>query len=194
MPVTYTNRKGVTYTLCCIKTKRGNIRYIFTREPKGEPVDTVPEGWEIRESVNGIVSLAKKRPQRIQPDELAAVRAALQRHPHSEDYRAAIKDDTIVVYERLGPSADDLVDALGSWLPADRIRSAHADLAQDARYEPVMRFTLLDEETRHFTAERMTYSGHGGWHDLFTIDAAPIDQLARQLVPTLDTDAFFDLM
>lgn len=193
MPVTYTNRKGVTYTLCAIETKRGNTRYVFTREPKGEPLDAVPDGWEIRESVNGLVSLAKEREPVIRDDELAAVRAAIARHPHSEDYRVAVNDDTILIYERSGPRVDDLVEALSQWIPAERVREAHAKMDQRANYEPVMRFVLLDEETRRFTADRMGYSGRGGWLDLYNVSAAPVDELADDLVPTLGTDAFFDL-
>jgi hypothetical protein len=193
MPITYTNRKGVTYHLCAIKTKRGNTRYVFAREPKGEPLDAVPDGWEIRESVNGLVSLGKERAQVIRDDELAAVRAALARHPHSEDYRAAIKDDTVMIYERSGPNADALIEALSRFVPAERVRTAHAYTAQRANYEPVMRFRLRNEATRRFTAERMSYSGRGGWRDLHLVSAAPIDELADRLVPKLGTDAFFNL-
>ena len=56
-----------------------------------------------------------------------------------------------------------------------------------------MRFILLDETDRHFTVERMSYSGRGGWRDLYTISAAPIDELADRLIATLGTDAFYDL-
>jgi hypothetical protein len=55
MPVTYTNRKGVTYTLCRIPTKTGKTRYVFVRDPTGrETVAEIPKGWEIHESVNGV--------------------------------------------------------------------------------------------------------------------------------------------
>ena len=58
MNVTYTNRKGYTYYLCRGTTKTGKPRYYFAREPKGDPVEQIPEGYEIRESVNGILVLA----------------------------------------------------------------------------------------------------------------------------------------
>jgi len=60
MPITYANRKGLTYYLCKTVTKSGKPRYVFTREPKGEPVEQVPEGYAIRESVNGVVSLVNE--------------------------------------------------------------------------------------------------------------------------------------
>ncbi len=34
MPITYTNRKGVTYTLCRGETKTGKPRYYFSRTPR----------------------------------------------------------------------------------------------------------------------------------------------------------------
>ena len=81
MPVTYTNRKGTTYFLCKGTTKTGKPRYFFAREPKGEAINAIPEGYQIEESVNGIVSLAKDRPRLIAPEETTAVEAALKRHP-----------------------------------------------------------------------------------------------------------------
>ncbi|MGD1994014.1 MAG: hypothetical protein PVI59_12545, partial [Anaerolineae bacterium] len=72
-----TNRKGVTYTLCRGTTKTGKPRYAFVRDPAGRHVvEEVLRGWEISESVNGIVSLVKKRPAQILPEEIAAVEAA----------------------------------------------------------------------------------------------------------------------
>jgi hypothetical protein len=78
MPITHTNRKGVTFYLGRGVTKTGKPRYFFAREPdKGEPVEAIPEGYEILESVNGVVSLAKVRPILIRPEELALVQAAV---------------------------------------------------------------------------------------------------------------------
>jgi len=81
MPVTYTNRKEHIYHLCQGRTKTGKPRYYFARQPTGQPVEEIPVGWEISESVNGVVSLVKKRPAQILPEELAAVEAEVQRHP-----------------------------------------------------------------------------------------------------------------
>ena len=71
MPVTYTNWRGVTYYLCRGVTKTGKPRYYFARQPKGEPVEEIPEGWKISESVNGVVSLMKDRPAQIRPSPAA---------------------------------------------------------------------------------------------------------------------------
>ncbi|MBC8450346.1 MAG: hypothetical protein H8D78_21645, partial [Chloroflexi bacterium] len=98
MTVTYTNRKGRTYTLCQGTTKAGRLRYFFAREPRGEPVEEIPEGYSISESVNGIVSLIKDRPQQILPEEIAAIEAAVQRHPKSRNYRVNVRYDRIEIY------------------------------------------------------------------------------------------------
>jgi hypothetical protein len=105
MPVSYTNRKGLTYTLYRGQTKTGKPRYYFGREgqSQGEPVTELPPGFTISESVNGVVSLVKDRPALIQPEEVAAVEAAVQQHPDARRYRVAVKGNRIEVYEQVGP-------------------------------------------------------------------------------------------
>jgi hypothetical protein len=194
MPITYTNRKGVTYHLCRTVTKTGKPRDVFAREPRGEPVDEVPEGWRISESVNGIVSLVKPRPSQILPEELAAVEAALGQHPRARNYRVADKRDRIEVYERVGPDAAELVaglPGLGLEMPGmvDRLR---ADLDRSAQFTPVLRFILADATKRTFRVERMCYrSSVDGWLDVH--HWGPVDRLARDWIPRLGTDAFFEL-
>lgn len=200
MPVEYTNRKGKTYTLCQGKTRTGKPRYYFASQPKDVLVEQVPLGYAITESVadeihpNGIVSLAKQRPQQIRPQERAAVEAAVARHPKSERYRVDVKGKQILVYELVGPDADDLIDRLSkyaAWMPdmAERLR---ADQEQHGQFSQVMRFTLTDEETRLFFAERWCYRGRiDGWIDIHR--SGEIGLLAKTLIPTLGTDRFFDL-
>jgi hypothetical protein len=110
--ITYTNRRGWTYYLCQGTTKTGKPRYYFAREPKGELLDEIPQGWEISESVNGIVSLVKKRPAQILPEEVAAVEAAVRRHPKSHNYRVNVKHDRIEIYESTGPDVEELLSHL----------------------------------------------------------------------------------
>ena len=194
MPVTYTNRKGITYHLCRGVTKTGKPRYYFAREPKGEPVEEIPAGWGISESVNGIVSLVKDRPQKIQPEEIAAVEAVVQRHPKARNYRVSVKHDRIEIYESTGPDPDELISGLrgGGMVFPGREGELRALLERSARFTPVMRFILADEERRDFRAQRWCYRGSiDDWIEVGPI--GPVDQLARQLIKTLGTDAFFGL-
>jgi len=195
MPVTYTNWKGVTYYLCRGVTKTGKPRYYFAREPKGEPVAEIPEGWKISESVNGVVSLVKDRPAQIRLEEVEAVEAVVQRHPKSHNYRVAVKRDRIEVYERVGLAPDELVAELrgvGLLVPgrADWLREL---LESRARFTPVLRFTLEDSEQRTFRTERWCYLGSiDGWIEVGPMGSVHL--LARQWIPKLGTDALFEVV
>jgi hypothetical protein len=194
MPVTHTNRKGITYTLCQKATKTGKPRYTFVRDPKGKRVvEKVPKGWEISESVNGIVSLARERVQKLLPGEIAAVEEAVHRHPKAHNYRVNVRSDQIEVHESVGPDVDGLLSDLKGFgfLLNDKEAGLRAVLERSTQFTPVLRFILEDEETRVYRAERWCYSGSiDGW--LF-ITTGPVEQLARRMIPTLGTDEFFEL-
>jgi len=194
MPVTYTNRKGFTYTLCRGTTKTGKPRYIFARDPGGKPiVEEVPAGYRISESVNGVVSLVKDRPSLLLPAEIAAVEEAVRQHPKARNYRVNARRDRIEVYEMAGPDPDALVadlQGLGAFMRGWE-NKLWERLYDSAQFTPVLRFILRDEKARTYRAERWCYSGSiDGW--LF-ITTGPVEQLARRMVPTLGTDAFFEL-
>jgi hypothetical protein len=199
MPITYTNRKGVLYFLCQTVTQAGKTRYYFARQPKGEPVEEIPAGHKIVESVNGVVSLARDIPSPIRPQEVAIVEAAVRRLPKARNYRVSTRQTRIVVYELVAPDVDELIRELSHIDPhlAHVARKTRDDL-QDTldrrcQYEAVLRFTLVDPAKRTFRPARMTYSGHGGWHELWSEETGPLAGLAERLIPTLGTDDFFDL-
>jgi hypothetical protein len=194
MPITYTNRKGVTYHLCRGVTKTGKPRYYFAREPKGEVLNEIPPGFKISESVNGVVSLMHDRPSPIWPEEMVAVEAAVRRHPKVHNYRVGAKGDRIVVYERVGPDTRDLLTEfkhLGPFSPG-QVKGLQEILDRHARFTPVLRFILADAERRAFRAERWCYLGSiDDW--IYIGQWEPIDQLASELIPALGTDEFFEL-
>ena len=197
MPVSYTNRKGVTYTLYCGQTRTGKPRYYFGRsgQSQGEPVTELPPGFTISESVNGVVSLAKDRPGLIRPEEVVAVEAAVQRHLQAHRYRVAVKGNRIEVYEQVGPDYNSLVSEL--YIPslsrpglAEELRALEE---RHAHYTPVLRFTLRDPKQRWFGSERMRYLGSiDGWLELRG-QTGPVAELARALIPTLGTEQFYEL-
>ncbi len=195
MPVTYNNRKGITYYLCQGMTENGKVRYYFARQPKDESPDQIPEGYRIRESVNGVVSLVKNRPQLILPNEVASVEAAINIHPKGRDYRVDAQKNQIVVYEQLGPDAETLVALFGEFSPFPPgilKKRAQEGLDRSARFSPILRFILINPEERKFYAERMSYFGRGdNWID--TGESGRAEDLARRLIPKLGTDDFFEL-
>ncbi len=194
MPITYTNRKGLTFHLCQGVTKTGKPRYYFAREPKGAPVEQIPAGFAISESVNGVVSLTKARPMLILPEEVAAVQATVQRHRKTGNYRVSVKHDQIEIYERVGPDADTI---LAIFKEDGRLDTGIRERVQNemdryGQFTPVLCLILTDAEARTFSAQRMCYrSSVDGWLDLH--DTGTAAQLARRLIPTLGTDAFFEL-
>lgn len=196
MSVSYTNRKGQTYTLYRGQTKTGKPRYSFGRvgQGQGEPVPELPPGYTISESVNGVVSLVKDRPSLIHPEEVKAVEAAVQQHPEAHRYRIAVKHNRIEIYEYVGPDYDALLSKLQSFglSSPDLAERLRAEEERYARYTPVLRFMLLDPARRQFGAERMCYLGSiDNWIELR--QTGPVATLALALIPALGTDQFYDL-
>ncbi len=194
MTITYTNRKGFTYFLCKGITKTGKPRYYFAREQKGEPVGEIPQGYLVKESVNGIVSLAKERPQLISRDESASIEAALKRHPQGKNYRIEVKNKQIIVYEGIGGGMDGLREILkyAGMKTVGIENRLQVELDRYTQFTPVMRFTLDDKETRQYHAERWCYRGSiDDW--IYTGHSGEINELAKRLIPTLGTDDFYEL-
>jgi hypothetical protein len=194
MPITYTNRKGFTYFLNKGKTKTGKPRYYFAKEQKVEPVDEIPQGYEIEESVNAVVSLVKVRPQLILPEESAKVEAALKRHPKAQNYRIAIKHDQIMIYEGIGGGMDSLQIILGqAGLKINEVEDQlQEELDRYTQFTPVMRFILDDQKTREYRVERWRYSGSvDDW--IYAGHSGRIDRMAKKLIPKLGTDEFYEL-
>ena len=195
MLVTYTNRKSVTYTLYRTTTKTGKSRYCFAKEcAKGTPCETVPHGYEISESPNGVVSLVKSRPKLIRKSEVAIVQKLIDKNPSSSKYRIFVRHNRIDIYERLGPSTDEMIDlfrkeGFGSTASYRKFRDTYDSRGQ---FAPILRLFLHDKEMRTYRAERMCYLGSiDDW-----IDVGPTDRLevlAGDMIPRLGTDSFFEL-
>lgn len=195
MTITYTNRKGVTYYLCQGQTKTGKPRYLFAREPRGTPVMEIPDGFAISESVNGLVSLARVRPQLVSPDAVAAVEAELDRHPKARNYRLTVRPDRIEIYELLGLDAETLLTKLGAYSGFSRSDLAARLQAEQERYgqfTAVLRFNLVDAGRQVFQTERMCYLGSvDDWIPIGP--AAEIPDLAARYVPLLGSDALLEI-
>jgi hypothetical protein len=196
MPVSYTNRKGVTYTLYRGQTRTGKPRYYFGRldSGQGEPVMELPRGFTISESVNGVVSLVKDHPAQILPEEVEAVEAAVKRHPEAHRYRVAVKGNRIEVYERVGPDYNALVGELHiPGLPSPGLSGELRALEERyARFTPVLRFILLDQARRLFGVQRLSsIGGNDDWWE--PGQTGPMAKLARALIPTLGTEQFYEL-
>ena len=189
MPITYANRKAQTYYLCRGFTRTGKPRYYFAREPKGDVVEKIPDGYQVQESVNGIVSLARIRPSLLSNEEIAAVEAAVQNHSQAKRYRVSVKSNQITVHERVGLDMAETAVILGIVLSSNALARYDDNRGQ---YQPIMRFTLTDSARRLFKAERMCFRASiDGWIDIEYDQRLPL--LSAKYVPTLGTDEFFEL-
>ncbi len=193
VPVVHRNRKGHSYYLCEGTTKTGKPRYYFSRERGSKLLTEIPQGYEIRESVNGVVSLTKKRRREISDSEIDAVMAAVRMHPKASRYRVDTRSSDITIYERIGPDRLELAAELGiAKLSKNALRRIEERERSSGQFSPMMRFILTDNERRLFTAQRMCFlSGRDDW--IYLQYDKPIGKLARQLVPALGTDQFFEL-
>jgi hypothetical protein len=198
MSVTYTNRKGRKYYLCQGVTKTGKPRYFFSREQKGKPIKEMPKGYEITESVNGIVSLSKARPKLLMKSEIATIEFAIQTHRKARKYRFDVKSKEVIIYEQVGPDLEELSEQIeteygfSGALTNNLLHQFENERKIYTQYTPVMKFILTDKDKRLFCAQRMCYlGGIDDWMDL-TYDKT-IEELSNTLIPTLGTDEFFEL-
>jgi hypothetical protein len=193
MPVTYTNRKGVTYTLYRVLTTAGETRYVVARRSKGEPVDALPSGFRFNESPNGIVSLVRDRPALILPEETAAVEHVVGQSPRARYFRVMTKHNRIEIYAKTEPFLLDDYQrrlALGLALPDQEESWRELDELW-AHFTPVLRFVLVDPARRWFRADELVRS----WDDSAWIPVGvegDVEALARAMMPSLDPDTFDD--
>ena len=63
MPLTYTNRSGITYTLhrteAMLKNGQRRVLHYFAREAKPNAIDAVPKGYVVTEGPSGLPVLKK---------------------------------------------------------------------------------------------------------------------------------------
>lgn len=182
----YTNRVEVTYYLHQGTTKTGKPRYYVAKTVGEGALAEVPRGFEITESINGVVSVRRKTDggQEAPAGDVALVEAALSRHPHLRGYVARGVGSAVVIFEPHPRPAE--MHAFGE-------RSGLAGRAvtglRQARFEPVMKF---EREGDRYVVFRMTYRGKGGWS--WPLRTGELAVLAHQLVKTIGTDEFYELL
>ncbi len=189
MPITHTNRKGVTFTLYRLDTPGRKTRYFFGKEgASGDPIDEVPPGFHITESPNGVVSLARDRPVLICPEEVAAVERAVQAHPRAHRFRVTSKHDRIEVYGQDGPDWTAVYDGMVAQgiAPPGKDEDLRELEQRHARFGPVLRFVLEDPASRWYAAdEYISGPGYAEWDT--TGQSGEIDALAEAIIPYLES-------
>lgn len=153
----------------------------------------MPEGFEIVESINCVVSVRRidTAAPKVAEADLACVRAELAKHPHLRRHRADVVKGEIIVFEPSGGLSDELARGLMVELAAStaQIERARTALEQRMRYAAVMRLVPNGDA---YVLFRMTYRGEGGW-SRWALDRGPLERLAPRYLPQIGTSRFFEL-
>ena len=131
-------------------------------------------------------------------NEIRIVESAVAQHPESELYRLECRANRIVIHEQTNSGIKDILKmfAKQAGIPfADNTvmqMGIDAKAAQMADYQAVVRFTLKDKKERLFNAERFCFLG--GVDDWITIGYMErLESLVENIIPTLGTEAFYEL-
>jgi hypothetical protein len=198
MALEHTNRRGDTYFLQAGKTRTGKPRYWFGRKLTGEPVESIPAGYEIYEHPEaGLVSLRKTKPTEISPLERDILSDGIRRYARLEHFIVNVEGDSLVVY--LPGMDEDEADRMLNMLAgplvgiSPRMQAAKESLIQSSHYTRMMRFELADPDERTFAVQRWCFRGSiDDW--IWVGGPAPLADLVRQYGQHLGKESFFEMM
>lgn len=197
MAFEYKNRRGDVYRLQAKQTNSGKPRYYFGRKLTGEPVNELPEGYEVFESPErGQVFLRRRQRTEIHPNERQLVIDSIECFSFVKHSIVNCEEDSLVVYlpTRSSNEVSDLACVLAgpNALQVPRFREARDRLVQESTYEKAMRFQLIQEEPRLFHVERWcSLESIDGWIHLHGPDR--LQSLADFYVEYLGEDSFYEL-
>jgi hypothetical protein len=193
MALEYVNRRGDHYYVQQGLTKTGKPKYFSSKKPGESPLDAMPEGYEFRENpADGMVSLRKVRPSAILPierqllerllDELSTVSGIVD-----------LEEDSLVVYTS-GIAEEEAAETIAELAgPGINQRATQDYIRSHALYHPMLRFRLTAKEERLYSADRWCFLGSiDDWYPIAV--NRPLDALAKELLPHLGGDSFFELV
>jgi hypothetical protein len=197
MAFQYVNRRGDVYHLQLNGRRGGGVGYSFTRKKPAKPADQIPEGFEVHENPdNAQVFLRKIKPTSIRPVERELVETTIRKLAKVKNFIVEVDGDSLVVWlaDTEGDSPDNSMEKVfGTGLFAAMMREQlKATLTSRARYSKMLRFTLVDEESRQFSAERWCFLG--SIDDWFHLGGGSLGKLLKKLVPHLGQESFFELI
>ncbi len=186
----YQNRMGVTYYLHEGRTTTGKPRYFFAKTMGPGMLSEMPGGVEVSESINGVVSVRRKTTDRaaVPEEDVKVVQEAVGRHLHLKGYMVRAVDSAVVIFEP-HPRPSELRAFAERYGTSYRASNFIEERMKKAQYAPIMKF---ERESDGYVVLRMTYRGKGGWS--WPLGAGKLGGLAKKFVPSIGTEAFFDLM
>lgn len=190
MAVEYVNRKGQKYYLHQGTTKTGKPKYFFSMKGEGALVKIIPDGYEIYENPNAQVFLQKVQPKVITDEEVAIVEKGMKELTELQYYRVDVRKDTIYVYttNQDEKKLSEVYEAF-NFAKQEHIQRA---INISISYSPMLKFTLLNEDKRIFTAQRFCFLGSiDDWIYIGLPDI--IQNLVEKYVKHLGHNYFYEL-
>lgn len=190
MVLTYENRKGDKYYLHQGLTKKGNPRYVFSRQKDDKVLKAIPRGYEIYENPNGLVFLRRIQPKVFSDEEMAVVENGIRDYADLEFYKVDVKGNAIIIYLPL-QDVDAIKEAISQSTFKTPAQINHT-LQSMITFAPEMQLILTDKEKRLFSLKRYCYRGLGSWLTLET--SSDLESLAKKYFKHLEKESFFDLL
>lgn len=207
-PYSYTSSYGDTYYVHIVRLGKGRTRHVMRKQSDGA-LPALPAGYEVRENVQGQVTIRHSRPRLVTEDEQELLSSQLQRLRPS-GYRLDVVGRAATVYasaqdhkcftesldaEFANGFADALTKTLAGRYPPDLVAMFRArrkeEGAKRPRFYPLLRFVIQDTEQRLFAVERVCFTGDSAW---LRLDVLPLSAAMMKYLPHLGRDSFFDLM
>jgi hypothetical protein len=190
---------GDVYYLQEGKTRTGKPKYYTGRKLTGTPLAVMPKGHEFYERPDtGQVVVRKIPVSPITEFERKQAEDIVRRASGLTYFIVAVEGDALVVYTpSVGRAdADRLIDLLGGRgfgkgsARADALREYYMRRSQ---YMKMLRFELVDADTREYRAERWCFRGSiDDWWML--PGCGSLAKVVEQYARHLDKESFFELM
>jgi hypothetical protein len=188
MAFTHTSRTGKTYYLHTGSKRGGGIQHYFSTKATGSLVECVPPGFGVYETVNGQVYLRRQQPKLITDDELGSIRRQIEQPRQGHRFKVEVLGKVMTIHE----SGNNL-ESLRSFAPHLSVRQHEAIEEQLAHYQPVLRFTLVDDDKRLFAPERFCF--RGSVDDWIPIGPpGSLRKLAGAFLKHLGQESFYELL
>ena len=190
MAVEYVNKKDDKYYLHEKKTKKGNPRYFFSKKKDDVLVKSIPDGYEIYENPNAQVFLRRIQPRVFTDEEISIVENGVRKYAAVEHFIVEARKNSIVVFL---PDQDfsNLETILSRFVLPGSPKLKNV-LARSLTYSPMMRFVLVDKESREFEVERWCFLG--SIDDWIEIDGSnDLAGLVKKYCKHLGKESFYEL-
>ena len=151
-------------------------------------VDSVPDGYEIYEDANARVYVRKIRPRIFTDEEISLVENGVRRYSALSDFRIQLKDNNIIVFEP--GQDDDWITGISKFLAPFQIERAVRAIKKNMSYSQVMRFVLVDRNSRTFDVERWWFT-EDEW--MYLDSADDLAELVRKYCRHLGRESLYDL-